>query len=1022
MYKHLLYWFLINMFCWAALPSKAHSSDFTNSLGMEMFRIEAGKFEMGGSEGETLIPSDQWDEKPVHQVTVTQPFYMASTEVTNAQYEQFDPEHSTFRGLRGVSSEDNDAVVYVSWNEAEAFCEWLSQKEGKNYRLPTEAEWEYACRAGTSTAYWTGSELPEAHHRNQWVERQGNHKDSDLRKLKGKVEVSLQVGTMPPNPWGLHEMHGNVEEWVSDWYGQYSNHSCLDPVGPADGMFKVTRGGSHNTALKYLRSANRSATLPEDKHWLIGFRVVQAPMPDTDPAQSVLPEMSDPSADQQNAQWSESTELPFFSGPIPFVQPDSEHPLMSELPHHHCPTITWAPNGDLIAAWFNTISEIGREMVIVSSRLRYNNGEWADKWDTARLFFAPADRNTTGSSLLNDGLGRIYFFNAIGDSGHHRDQSMMMSFSEDSGKTWSSPKIISDLKNRHKYTPMDSAFVENGGQRIVLSVDYAPIGHSANEAGSGVFISQDRGKSWLDKISNKSRPKVAHGSTDGLVAGFHINTVRLTDGRLLAMARGQGRFDINGHITKSYSNDEGETWTYQESCFPDISYGRRLVLMRLNKGPIMLVSFTDPTDGMEFLDSNGDSFTGYGMFAALSYDEGSTWPTQKLITPGKGTYDGKAHTGTFNATATQAEPKGYLAATQTPDDTIHLISSGLHYQYNLEWLETPADPPPVPNNSSENNSISPLLKWNKINNANSYRVYLGDSTETMQHLQTTADLEYQVASPLKAKNSYFWRVDALDEQGDLIQTGDVWKFTTGGLFGYWKLDEESGTTVKNAIEGGPDGTIVAPNNDYSRESGVIGKAVKFSPIDQTGDNGPRIELQDIGSHADIYTNTSTVAMWLYLDGHQQDPTGLFINRGTGTGFWMAGSNRHLRYMWDRGNYGSDITLPLNKWVYLAWVVEPNKASFYLFEDGEVRSWVNSQSHGLNAFSGPTRIGAEVLQRERFLSGMIDDVRIYNRPLSVSELQEFYQWEPLQSDLNKNGVVDGNDLMLFFAEWMYSSIE
>ena len=659
----------------AAYPPAADAAadgSVVNSLGMKMVPVRPGSFIMGSERGD-------WDERPVHRVAITRAFFIGATEVTNAQYERFDPEHKKWRGLRGVSREDHEAVTYVSWNEAVAFCRWLSKAEGRPYRLPTEAEWEYACRAGTSTPYWTGELLPEEHHRNQWIEtdsKRVNVKDRALRALKGKVKVSLRAGAMPANPWGLNEMHGNVEEWVYDWYGPYAAEASKkgtgpicrngpvgasrkldlspfsrDPTGPADGMFRVTRGGSHDTALKYLRSANRSATVPEDKHWLIGFRVVQAPLPGGEPGPAVPPTMNDPSVTPGEAAWDEPTARPVFQGPIPFVRPDRDHPLLSQLPHHHCPTITWCQNGDLLAAWFNTISEIGREMVIVSSRLRRTgDGTWADQWDTARLFFAPADRNTTGSCLLQDRQGRLYFFNAIGDSGHHRDQCMVMSTSDDSGRTWSRPRVISDLFRRHKYTPMDGAFVDPDGT-IFLAMDYAPLGYAANECGSGVFISRDRGATWADRITGKAAPDVAAGNTGPLAAGFHINVVRLTDGRLLAMTRTQGGWDISGHVTQSFSSDEGKTWTYRESPFSGISTGQRLVLMRLAEGPLLLVSFDRD-----------------GTFAALSLDEGRTWTPRKHVDDGH---------------------HGYLAATQTPDHMIHLISSRMYYCLNLAWLETP---------------------------------------------------------------------------------------------------------------------------------------------------------------------------------------------------------------------------------------------------------------------------------------------------------------------------------------------
>jgi hypothetical protein len=582
----------------------------------------------------------------------------------------------------------------VSWKDAAAFCEWLSAKEGKPYRLPTEAEWEYACRAGTITKYWTGNSLPIGHQRNQWTEtgsKAVNAKDRALRSSKGNANVSLRVAVTPVNPWGLYAMHGNVEEWVYDWYGPHTTGELTDPIGPADGMFKVTRGGSHNTSLKYLRSANRSATLPTDMNWLIGFRVVQAPLPKSEPGPAEAMTMNDLSVKVEFADWSEPLNRPVFHEPIPFVRTDDSHPVPSQLTHHHCPTLTWCANGDLLAAWYATISEIGREMVIASSRLRHGRDEkWAAQWDVAQLFFGPADRNTTGTCLMNDGQGRLYFFNAIGDSGHHRDQCLIMSTSEDSGRTWARPRVISDLFRRHKYTPMDSAFVDPDGT-IVLAMDYAPLGFAANEAGSGVFISQDQGATWYDRITGKSAPQVAAGNTDSLAAGFHINVVRLKDGRLLAMTRTQGGWDINGHMTQSYSTDEGQTWTYRESPFPGIGGGQRLVLKRLAEGPLMLISFARE---MEFTDSSGTEFTGHGMFAALSFDEGETWPVSKLLTAGgpRREIDGGGNTGRFVMDSTHAETRGYLAVAQTPDHMIHLISSRLHYRFNLAWLEAPNTP------------------------------------------------------------------------------------------------------------------------------------------------------------------------------------------------------------------------------------------------------------------------------------------------------------------------------------------
>jgi len=252
----------------SALNSAQASETFVNSVGMKFVRIQPGSFMMGQDKG------GDWDERPVHKVNIRKPFDISATEVTNAQYEQFDPEHRALRGKLGFSERDDEAVVFVSWHDAAAFCEWLSKKEDKPYRLPTEAEWEYACRAGTETAYHTGDTLPGEFQKNprmSWF-------PDPARRRRGAEPLPLTVAKTGANPWGLFDMHGNVEEWCCDWYGPYEHSEQTDPIGRAEGDFKVTRGGSHSTQVSFLRSANRLGALPDDKSWLIGFRVVAGEM------------------------------------------------------------------------------------------------------------------------------------------------------------------------------------------------------------------------------------------------------------------------------------------------------------------------------------------------------------------------------------------------------------------------------------------------------------------------------------------------------------------------------------------------------------------------------------------------------------------------------------------------------------------------------------------------------------------------------------------------------------------------
>ncbi|MHC4624391.1 MAG: formylglycine-generating enzyme family protein [Planctomycetota bacterium] len=190
--------------------------EYTNSIGMKFVRVEPGSFRMG--QIETPLPSEilpifrgrgmfdtlnkgDYDEKPLHTVTITRPFYAGEFEVTNFQYELFRPEHRELRGKEGFSKEDDEAVTFVNWYDAMAFCKWLSDKEGIPYRLPTEAEWEYACRAGTTTNYHVGNVLTEPF-------------PVKVSPKGGAIAAaSLRAGETPANAWGLYGMHGSLEEW-----------------------------------------------------------------------------------------------------------------------------------------------------------------------------------------------------------------------------------------------------------------------------------------------------------------------------------------------------------------------------------------------------------------------------------------------------------------------------------------------------------------------------------------------------------------------------------------------------------------------------------------------------------------------------------------------------------------------------------------------------------------------------------------------------------------------------------------
>lgn len=216
----------------AQMPTE---KQYTTSIGMKFVRIEPGTFDMGFGDGGQLSQevldakehggrsiglsqfgkNGDFDEHPTHKVTITEPFYMGVYEVTNRQYEKFDPLHMHLRGKRGFSIDNDEAVVFVSWYEAKAFCDWLSRKEGLPYRLPTEAEWEYTCRAGTKTQFYTGNTLPE-----QFLKNPGNSWYPCPERSRGREEVvPLHVGRTEPNPWGLRKRRRMVPGLVRTLYG-----------------------------------------------------------------------------------------------------------------------------------------------------------------------------------------------------------------------------------------------------------------------------------------------------------------------------------------------------------------------------------------------------------------------------------------------------------------------------------------------------------------------------------------------------------------------------------------------------------------------------------------------------------------------------------------------------------------------------------------------------------------------------------------------------------------------------------
>ncbi|HPZ06576.1 MAG TPA: SUMF1/EgtB/PvdO family nonheme iron enzyme [Candidatus Eremiobacteraeota bacterium] len=262
-------------------------------LNLRMLLIPGGTFQMGSNKNQY--------ESPPHQVKLTN-FYMSNYSVTNTEYNSF--LNSTGNQIEGkvqwMQIENNEycginkdekftvkegyehrPLVYVSWFGSVAYCNWLSEQEGlekcygdinyrgqvdvtKNgYRLPTEAEWEYACRAGTTTDYYWGDTMNDA-----FCWHSGNSQ-------KNHHNVGTAGGGGHPNNFGLFDMSGNVWEWCSDWFGNYPSTPVVNPVGPKGGTYRVVRGGSWNKDAHQSRSANRSSIWPGSRSHSLGFRIAK---------------------------------------------------------------------------------------------------------------------------------------------------------------------------------------------------------------------------------------------------------------------------------------------------------------------------------------------------------------------------------------------------------------------------------------------------------------------------------------------------------------------------------------------------------------------------------------------------------------------------------------------------------------------------------------------------------------------------------------------------------------------------
>lgn len=236
--------------CGPTKPGPTETLTLKSGIEMTFAYIPAGRFRMGSPADE---PGRGKDETP-HEVTITKAFYLSATEVTQSQWQAVMDDNPSY--LIG----DDRPVEHISWTQAVEFCRRLSEQTGRACRLPTEAEWEYACRARGGGMFFFGN-------RARRLRAFAWYQDSS------GLAKTHAVGKKKPNPWGLYDTYGNVREWCADWYQPYPTERARDPAGPDEGKRRVIRGGSWGYIAPFCRSARREAAPPGRRTHYVGLRV-----------------------------------------------------------------------------------------------------------------------------------------------------------------------------------------------------------------------------------------------------------------------------------------------------------------------------------------------------------------------------------------------------------------------------------------------------------------------------------------------------------------------------------------------------------------------------------------------------------------------------------------------------------------------------------------------------------------------------------------------------------------------------
>ncbi len=598
-------------------------------------QIPAGSFTMGADDA-PLSPAvvngfgvmstrpvhGDFDEVPAHRVTIAHAFSIATHRVTVKEFQQFDPAYQPVAAYP-------DYAAGISYQQAVAFCAWLSKKTGKSYRLPTEAEWEYAERANTQTPFFTGD--------------------------------------TPPNPgqanaWGV-VMGEGTPEWVADWYAPYPSAAQVDPTGPLHGYFRVVRGGGLDfrkskpgemvpaTAPYFMRSANRASMAPSyaSKEGNIGFRVVEASTP-----------APHPSGAAQFFFFTDVKQTPvdIAEGPDPAKPFYHVHELFPNLNGRSMPDVGWrtglAPglginyhnsaiqvlsNGDVVAAYYNTPrNEDDPDQTVMVMRRRAG----AEGWDMPEPWPDFADAACAAPVFWND-HGHLWLF--FGFPRLIGAPPFAFTTSDDNGATWAPiefPHFTAPI-GRYVSQPINSIVRAKNGT-IYIPTDSTGRDADGNGSISAVWATRDNGRTWYD--------------TGGRTAGRHTTIVMAENGETI-LGFGGKNSNIDGRMPLATSSDGGKTWVKSKTIFDPLDSGERPSVIRLASGRLLFVADFNP--------HNEKHLHKDGAYVALSNDEGKTWKQKRL--------------------PADILTVGYVTATQGPDGVIHIATSKNTVNYEIELNE-----------------------------------------------------------------------------------------------------------------------------------------------------------------------------------------------------------------------------------------------------------------------------------------------------------------------------------------------